>query len=492
VAGTYKEFNGSAPCTECSQGKYSTKTGEISDTTCDDCPSHAYSGSGCIICTCMKGYTGPDGVACTACIAGTYKHVNGSSPCTLCSPGKYSTETGEVLESSCDACPAHTHSSGGSASIMSCTCNQGYTGPNGESCTACSVGTYKDVDGPAVCTFCSRGKYSTAVAAMSEATCLGCPSYTYSGLGSGNVTNCTCTKGFTGPDGVECTACVAGTFKDMNGSAPCSLCERGKYSTVTAAMAESTCVGCPSYSESGPGSYNKTHCRCHPGFSSKAAGQKCTACAPNTFKAVNGSSACITCDEGKFSSTSTTAVACTICQQGYTGRGCLIRQPSKSENRAFLVQLSLTVEPIVSEEPLFQDDLRGNLSEFFTVSEEQVNISNVLYRRSLKHIGIAAAVVVVDSREDFVSNASAIQLNLREFLLYVHSSLDVTSLHAHCGRGFGYNPLLAGEPCVPCDPNFYQDEIRNSTCTQCPALMISPQASRSSENCTCQVFVYYS
>ncbi len=31
------------------------------------------------------------------------------------------------------------------------------------------------------------------------------------------ASECTCNKGYTGPDGVECTVCDAGGFKDTNG-----------------------------------------------------------------------------------------------------------------------------------------------------------------------------------------------------------------------------------------------------------------------------------
>ena len=165
-------------------------------------------------CTCNKGYTGADGLECEACVAGTYKDVNGSALCDLCSQGKYSTATGRISESTCSACPAHTYSGAGSSVLTNCTCNKGYTGPDGATCTACIAGTYKDVNGSAACTLCSRGKYSTATAGISEATCSACPAHTYSGAGSSVLTNCTCNKGYTGPDGVECEACVAGTYKD--------------------------------------------------------------------------------------------------------------------------------------------------------------------------------------------------------------------------------------------------------------------------------------
>jgi hypothetical protein len=54
--------------------------------------------------------------------------------------------------------------------------------------------------------------------------------------GSKALVNCTCNKGFTGPDGVECTACDAGGFQGTNGSAACTLCSQGKYSTATASI----------------------------------------------------------------------------------------------------------------------------------------------------------------------------------------------------------------------------------------------------------------
>jgi hypothetical protein len=78
--------------------------------------------------------------------------------------------------------------------------------------------------------------------------------YTYSGVGSGLLTNCTCNKGYTGPDGEQCKACIAGTYKDVNGSSPCSLCNQGKYSTETGEISEGTCSDCPAHTYSGVGS----------------------------------------------------------------------------------------------------------------------------------------------------------------------------------------------------------------------------------------------
>ena len=128
----------------------------------------------------------------------------------------------------------YTYSPDGSSMLINCTCNKGYTGADGAQCAACIAGTYKDVNGSAPCSLCSQGQYSTAIAEISESTCIDCPAHTYSGIGSKQQTNCTCNKGYTGPDGAACAACIAGTYKDVNGSAPCSLCSKGTYSTETA------------------------------------------------------------------------------------------------------------------------------------------------------------------------------------------------------------------------------------------------------------------
>jgi hypothetical protein len=66
---------------------------------------------------CLWGYTGPDGGACNACEAGTYKATAGSG--------------------SCAACPLHSSSAAGSDELTDCACDAGYTGPDGGTCAAC-------------------------------------------------------------------------------------------------------------------------------------------------------------------------------------------------------------------------------------------------------------------------------------------------------------------------------------------------------------------
>ena len=317
-AGCFKDVNGSAACTLCLQGKYSTATAAIFESTCSNRPSHTYSGAGSGLltnCTCNKGYTGPDGVACMACIAGTYKDVNGSSPCSLCSQGKYSAETGEILESTCIECPAYTHSPDGSSMLTSCTCNKGYTGADGDQCQPCIAGSYKSVLGTAACVSCVAGKYSTTVAAAEDAVCLECQRHSVSASGR---EMCLCNAGYSGSgySGSEsfsggnttCSACVVGTFKVRPGNVECDQCPINTYSDIEASDSDS-CVYCPSNSISPAGSSNYTDCKCKAGYTGHNGGE-CIQCEAGKYKSVLGSHACIDCQANSAAAPGSEFCAC--------------------------------------------------------------------------------------------------------------------------------------------------------------------------------------
>ena len=158
---------------------------------------------------------------------------------------------------------------------------------------ACAAGKYKQATGIDACDDCEAGKYSTATAAVDQSTCQACPSYTYSGVGSGLLTNCTCNKGYTGSDGVECAACNAGSFKDTNGSDACTLCSAGKYSAAGASVCSDCIAG---YDSTGLFAFNVS----------------CRACAPGKYKPTNGSSTCIFC-AAKFFQDKSASTVCSIC-----------------------------------------------------------------------------------------------------------------------------------------------------------------------------------
>ena len=90
-------------------------------------------------CICNAGYTGMNGGTCIPCAAGKYKMAPGSSECSLCGIGKYSTTVAASAETSC---------------------------------ISCGIGKYS-ITLPAIsetsCLNCVQGKYSTTVAASSQA-----------------------------------------------------------------------------------------------------------------------------------------------------------------------------------------------------------------------------------------------------------------------------------------------------------------------------------
>ena len=436
-AGTYKDVNGSAPCSLCHQDKYSTETGQISESTCRDCPTYTFSGPGSIAlvnCTCGKGYTGNDGEPCNECAVGKFKDTNGSAPCTQCPAGKHSGTTGRTSMTACIdcprdsynstdngdciSCPRGSHSPLSSDELTDCLCNVGYTGPNGCACKACAAGTWKDVNGSSPCLLCSRGKYSMTTAAIAKSVCSSCPSYTYSSLGSSVLSNCTCDKGYTGPDGVECTACITGTYKDVNGSSPCSVCLRGTYSTATAAISKTTCQSCPPYTSSGAGTKLLTNCICNKGYTGPN-GAECAACIAGTYKNVSGSTACTKCQPGKIGYETAAisesicvpcledtyhhaegSMTCTPCPRrshsvpGSTScqcdkhfrrrdaedrhQGCLLRIPPNRSSvgafRYFIVQTSLLLTSNASTNSVEQSLLLA-VSEFFTIDPDQISMT---------------------------------------------------------------------------------------------------------------------
>ena len=246
-------------CTPCHTAMYKSTTGSA---LCTSCPSN--SGASCSACTalgsctCNIGFSGPDGFVCTSCMAGTYKNTTGSTSCT--------------------SCPANANSQ---MSSSDCTCNIGFYGPNGGACTACMTGTYKDTTGTALCTSCPPN---------SGASCSACNA----------LRRCTCNMGFYGEDGFECTACGIGKYKSVTGPAVCSSCP-----VKTTSLISSSSI---------------TACVCNTGFYGPN-GIACTPCGTGTYKNVTGSALCSSCppNSGALCSACISSSSCT-CNTGFYGR----------------------------------------------------------------------------------------------------------------------------------------------------------------------------
>lgn len=283
----------SETCDECGAGKYSTVLASASSTTCIDCSIGKYSAAkgasledACS--SCGKGkYSDAVGAtsssACVACMTGKFLPTQGStseSACLKCDAGTFSADVGAVEKASCQACPLESTSVSGSDGITDCVCKNGYTGPNGGSCTPCESGQYKDVKGSAPCKSCGSGKTSSP--------------------GSTLPTDCQiqCPPGSTGPDGGSCALCSAGKYKTEAGTAQCMQCP------VDATSPESS---------------DSLHdCACNPGYTGKNGGD-CTACSVGTYKTTQGSEVCLTCPAYSSSPAASKRLEACSCDAGYTG-----------------------------------------------------------------------------------------------------------------------------------------------------------------------------
>jgi hypothetical protein len=306
---------GGGPCVPCASGTYKDVSGSGACTTCGvdgSGPLGSTAFANCVF-ACAPGKTGPDG-SCSACVAGKYKTTSGSVVCTDCGVGTYSTTVGASAASTCVSCPVNSNSVASSSAITGCTCNAGYTGPDGGVCSACVPGKYKTSGGSAVCMDCGVGTYSVAVGATVSATCVSCVANSNSGVSSSSSVACVCNAGFTGPDGGVCSGCVAGKYKTSSGSAACTDCGMTTYSVTVGASASSTCVACPATTNAPSSSSDVTACACNVGYTG-ANGGPCTACVAGKFKDVSGSAACSDCSAGTYLLTTgaTAAGTCSAC-----------------------------------------------------------------------------------------------------------------------------------------------------------------------------------
>ena len=82
----------------------------------------------------------------------------------------------------------------------------------------------------------------TTPVAGSGATCVACPSGTWSAVGSTTCTNCSAGS-WAGPGAPSCQACAAGTFASSPGASHCTTCPAGAYSPAPGGAA--ACTPCP-------------------------------------------------------------------------------------------------------------------------------------------------------------------------------------------------------------------------------------------------------
>ena len=237
------------------------------------------------------------------CIAG-YESLDGNM-CSQCVAGKYKNAVGNEI---CQTCTLNSYSSIGSSR---CQCDPGYAGTDGSTCTQCAAGKYKVAPGNTDCQVCAVNTNSLLAS-----------------------TTCTCNTGYTGPNNGICTQCVPGKYKSQVGERNCTSCLPGKYSSLAGAISPDTCSLCPmatyssthgaidvstctdchAYSDSPAGSDTVNNCTCDAGIASAYDGT-CTPCAAGTYKRYAGTGLCVACPAN--SDALSGSIAC-HCNTGFT------------------------------------------------------------------------------------------------------------------------------------------------------------------------------
>ena len=245
-----------------------------------------------------------------------------SGECRPCEPGSYKSAVGSA---DCLVCPIYSYSP---AQSSSCSCNAGYTGPDGGECRVCQAGTFKAQPGAAKCTLCQQGKYSISSGAVVSGTCKNCAAGTFSSAkGADSKTACflceagkyssltaassnaTCQNCLAGKfstvsgatSATSCMACMKGKYSRVDGAESpntCTDCTAGKYSTVSGSHSYEDCIDCDAGKLSAAGSDSSNDCKdesgpCTKGFTGTPG--KCVKCEPGSFKSTDGSAQCGIC-----------------------------------------------------------------------------------------------------------------------------------------------------------------------------------------------------
>jgi len=330
-------YENSGSCSDCNNNFYKAFVG---NTNCLNCPANSETDSTASTsledCKCKAGYTGLQS-NCLACGYGLFKSVRGSSSCAfcgananteqinsvqvedcLCKPGFFSDDIeclscdkGFFKESlsnqTCTSCGnLRTTITTASASNIDCLCVEG-SFLSGDVCSECSAGTFTSTKNLDSCVDCESGKFS----ASGQSICTDCPEFSQrlDGDAAAVIDDCICLAGYE-RIGNECQACDLGSFKSDVGNINCNQCGINTYENTEGSA---LCENCPSFSQSAEGSDHIDDCTCNAGYgydSSRA--QICEVCLNGFIKTEIANSICVSCQSGKYSTSTTFCQDCPL------------------------------------------------------------------------------------------------------------------------------------------------------------------------------------
>ena len=266
-------------CVAClyANDEYQPDAGQASCLTCD--ANASPTGDAAVACQCDPGYTGAAD-SCSACGEGSYKASPGAEACT--------------------GCPANTESSAASTSVNDCECQAGTEAPaNGQACTECPVGEYKQATGAGDCIDCGTG--ATTLLPRSD-----------------DPSECVPDAGYTGSAGGPFTECGVGFYKSSAGTGACTTCYAHSTTSGTGSTSIDAC-SCvqPAYADDADGLHV---CDCGAGYYWD--GSSCVLCGADSFCVGGDTStavqtACSTVDPNSVSPAGSDAADDCVCDVGF-------------------------------------------------------------------------------------------------------------------------------------------------------------------------------
>jgi hypothetical protein len=512
LAGKFKGYDGLEACTSCPPNTYSTSIGAITESTCLSCPTNSNSPAGSnniSKCICDAGSTGPDGGTCTPCAAGTYKNATGSEDCTacpaastspagslsvvdclctagqtldgytldgapICSPCPLSTYKVENKNQACVPCSPNSASSRGSTSAEACLCEQGYTGPDGGSCSACAAGTFKSSPGSAACLDCEEGTVKTS---EGPGGCSVCPANSAPNAAT-RATQCQCIKGYAGANASSCAACAV-----------------GKYSNVYEAT---SCINCPDNTRTASSAADSiVACLCLEGYEKLHGAQLCTACPLGTYKSeLHSERTCAPCSTGGTTTdTRNTDASGCVATPGHTFLGVNIFEAcgvntfkdSTDNSACTLCPVGATTSGVAKTA---FSDCNCTGQGYWNRGDDTQECGCAPGFAEVEG-GAGGAFTCEPCAADHWCPGSNLEgPNTHpagtQQPCHLNSQSPIGSSSAsECQCNAGYGGSEGGATCQPCLSNTFKAGVGNTACDSCPADSLSPASSTSVSDCLC-------
>jgi hypothetical protein len=249
----------------CPVGRYNALSHQTLPSACLVCPPTHFCPEGAdATVVCPIGYYCRTPYELTACPTGRWSNRTGllsESECMNCTAGRYSGSMGATSSSTCLPCVAGTSCPTGSGIPEPCRPGS-FSATDVTKCSLCPSGRWQSQTGQSACVECTPGTFNGALGKASPTDCVFCAPGRYQNqYGASNCSVCAAGT-WSPPAALTCTQCAAGMYQNRTESVSCDQCAEGTYSSAVGATSSLSCTPCPLTAPSSPaGSISVLQCR---------------------------------------------------------------------------------------------------------------------------------------------------------------------------------------------------------------------------------------